>query len=222
MKAKGFTIVELMIVCTVIGVVSSIALPSLLSSRLGANEISAIGSLKTVVVGQQMFKNGVCADENHNGEGEYGFLVELSGASNYRGTRVNCASSSMIPKNFDSNVSQKSGYRFCTYLCTKADGSRATRKRRKCTNGAAYNEMNYLCYAWPDNFGSTGRRVFAVSALGNVMQCPNRKGKITKDTVPNYRAAIDRNSERNWNGNFVTNGQRGCHGKLRDNWAPIG
>ncbi|MGA2990614.1 MAG: type II secretion system protein [Candidatus Korobacteraceae bacterium] len=47
-KQKGFSLIELLIVVTVIMVISAIAVPNFLRSRLAANEASAVRGLRTI------------------------------------------------------------------------------------------------------------------------------------------------------------------------------
>ena len=53
---KGFTLVEIMIVVAIIVLLAAIAIPSLLRSRLNANEAASLSALRTVSSSAQSFR----------------------------------------------------------------------------------------------------------------------------------------------------------------------
>ena len=56
-ETRGFTLVELTIVITIISIIAAIALPSLLRARMTANEGSAITTIRTISTAQQQFQS---------------------------------------------------------------------------------------------------------------------------------------------------------------------
>ena len=54
---RGFTLVELMVVLAIIAIVAAFAIPSLMKSRMSANETSAVGALRAVMSAQATYIN---------------------------------------------------------------------------------------------------------------------------------------------------------------------
>lgn len=67
-KDQGFTLIELMIVVAIIAIIAAIAIPSLLRSRLAANEVSAVGTLRNLVAVEAAWRQN---DSDRNGVSDY-------------------------------------------------------------------------------------------------------------------------------------------------------
>ena len=74
----GFTLLEVLIVIMLIAIVAAIAIPNLLNARKTANEVAAIGALKSITEGQSLFREG---DKEGDNSYDYGTLNELSQAN---------------------------------------------------------------------------------------------------------------------------------------------
>jgi type II secretory pathway pseudopilin PulG len=74
-RRSGLTIVEMIIVVSVIALIAIISIPGLLSSRKYSNETSAIASLRLIATSQTLFREG---DKDGNGQANYGTLAALS------------------------------------------------------------------------------------------------------------------------------------------------
>ena len=78
LKKRGFTLIELMIVVAIIAIIAAIAIPNLLRSRMSANEAGAAGAMRTISTGEVGFQTAGFIDNDGDGVGDYGTLVQLA------------------------------------------------------------------------------------------------------------------------------------------------
>jgi prepilin-type N-terminal cleavage/methylation domain-containing protein len=97
-RSHGFSLIELLIVVTIILVIVAIAIPNLLRSRIAANESSAVQSLRTIVSAELVYSSTYS-------NGFSPALATLSG-----GGAVNCDTADLLDPVLVSGV--KGGYRF--------------------------------------------------------------------------------------------------------------
>ena len=74
-KAKGFSLIELLVVLAIILIIAAIAIPNLLRARIAANEASAVASLRSLNTAQ------ISYDSSYPATGFATTLAALSGTS---------------------------------------------------------------------------------------------------------------------------------------------
>lgn len=174
---RGITLLELLIILVIIAVIMTIALPSLLSSRVSANENAAIGTIRQILQSQVQFVARKEADLNGNGTGEFGTFGEMSGNVAVRAASggTTFLEPGVINRSFSAisplGEMYRGGYYFRIYL----PGSSGEGLIELPGGGADPNvdaskaEATWCVYAWPANYGSTGRRTFFVNQLGDIV-----------------------------------------------------
>ncbi|MHC5039717.1 MAG: DUF2950 family protein [Planctomycetota bacterium] len=161
-------------------ITAAIMIPALLHARVGANEASARASLKQIHTGQGQFQAARCVDQDKDGIGEYGFLMELGGLViprnelSRRGSWTVSPYISRLHGTVDANGgSQKNGYCFKIYL-PGPDGTVLEETDKKLPEvdprAADGQEKRYLLYAWPAEAGRTGLRTFAIDPQGRIYE----------------------------------------------------
>jgi len=126
--ARGFSLIELLIVVAVILIIAAIAIPNFLRSKMRANEASAVSSLRSITTAE------IAYSTSYN-IGYSATLAELGGT----GAIINQTNAGLIDSVLSSG--SKSGYTF-SYVATSSDG-----------NG---NILTYTCNADPVLVGTTG------------------------------------------------------------------
>lgn len=138
---KGFSLIELLIVVTIILIIAAIAIPNLMRNKIQANETAAVETLRTL--------NGSVLLYSNSYGGFPHALSDLGPAPG--GTAATSASADLIDSVLASGV--KSGYRFA-YAAVATD--------------PAGNVLSYSITATPVVAGSTGQRSFFTDQSGTI------------------------------------------------------
>ena len=150
-RAEGFAVIDLIFVCGIIGLISSIAVPRLALAKQAAGAASAIGAMRTIASSQLTFAltcgNGFYAPNLST-------LGNAAAGSNepFIGGGLGVA-----------NTVQKSGYRF------RLDGAAFAGAPPSC-NGLGAGEASQGYRAAADPTDPTNFRFFAVNSNATVYQ----------------------------------------------------
>jgi len=150
--------------------------------RMKSYERVTADTLRALCAAQATFVARCIVDQDGDGAGEYGFLRELTGASVARTRVAALPSGELLSAALGyvnaSGVAVKVGYCHMVYLPTRS-GVAATesggRLRQADAGDANPQETRWIAYAWPRQYGVTGRRVFAVNQGGEVYVASNQR-----------------------------------------------
>jgi type IV pilus assembly protein PilA len=153
---KGFSLIELLIVVTIILIIAAIAIPSLMRSKIQANETSAVETLRTL--------NGSILLYSNSYGGFPHALSDMGPASG--GTPASSAAADLIDSVLAGGV--KSGYKFA-YVAGATDPSS--------------DVLTYTITATPVVAGSTGQRSFFTDQSGTIRNTSNGTADSTSAPI---------------------------------------
>ena len=168
---------------------AAVVVPQWRLERLNRNETMAISRLKWIHSAEEHMKAVRAWDPGATDVGGFGFFSDLRGEP-ARDTAVLQWGSHPPPLPRDFVVDKRGqvhrdGYVFALFLPAK-DGGWAT--ERDAANGRAIDEAKarelWVCYAWPEDAGSTGRRVFMIHQSGDLVAHGNGDLKYGGESMP--------------------------------------
>lgn len=166
--ARGFTLVELLIVVAAIAIIAGIAIPGLLRSRLTANEASAIGSMRAVTNAQVSYAASC---------GGGGFAQSLSDLALAPPGGVTFVDSGIA-------TGTRTGYQFSV----APDPSATTVLPAASTCNGSTSASGYFASGLPLTVGLTGQRSFATDSRGAIYQEPT--GTAIANPIPSSTQVV--------------------------------
>jgi prepilin-type N-terminal cleavage/methylation domain-containing protein len=167
----GFTLVELMIVATVVSIVAGIAVPNLLSSRAIANERAVVASLRTLATAQTQAVLRAVVDTDHDGLGEPIGLDQLSGLRILPDGQM--LEPPYLPQSLGTvganGLIQSRGYLLAMYLPDASGVGQLATAANAGNVDADRAETVWSCLAWPVARGRTGTAAFFVNQTGEIL-----------------------------------------------------
>jgi len=168
--SPGFTLIELMIVVAIIAIIAAIAIPSLLRSRMTANEISAIASCKAFVEAEHIYRR---SDYDRDGVLEYS--QRLKGNDSLLEVVAGSGDLALIDSVFAGaeggiSATAKAGYVFTVLTSQGVAGEGGARSflTANPVGGAMSMTLGHAICAIPAAYDGTGRNTFMTSAAGVV------------------------------------------------------
>jgi prepilin-type N-terminal cleavage/methylation domain-containing protein len=152
-RAAGFSLIELLVVCAVLAIVSGIAIPAVLQARMRANEGAAIASLAVIRSAQATYATS-CAGG--------GFAQSLNDLA----LPPAGATQSFITEPLGANGVIRSGY--VANLSADTGALLVTAAAATCNSSTADAVSAFFAERHPQSISLTGQRSFAMATSGTI------------------------------------------------------
>ena len=153
LTARGFTLVEIMIVVAIIALLAAIAIPNVLRGRTSANESAAVGNMRALVSSAEMFRSVNQAYPAVWNTDMYGADCDVA----------TLPAPDFGPPSFCLDLSSAQTVQGFDYIYATAPAN--------CDNGGGGVCSQYNILATPNDLGRTGTRSFYVDESGTVRHC---------------------------------------------------
>ena len=159
---RGFTLLEAMILAVAVVIGISLVVPGLQAARMTANERDCRMFLRQLGQAEEEAARDGVFDRNQDATGEFGFLEELLQSERFGGEDI-------VFK--DRGVFARHGYLFRIVLPDAQNMPVQVREAERVDPESA--ESEWLVLAWPETYGWSGIRCFALNQRLMLVQTDN-------------------------------------------------
>ncbi len=171
MRTRGFSLLEIMIVLTIVAGLTALAIPNLIRAKMAANEVASIAILKTFATSEELYKR---TDWDGNGYLEYAQNIGMYGGNGnleslYFNNKNNASTglidvalvNAEIPASgVTTGVTPRDGYMFFVQLGTTFPTVTSYVNARGCMT------QGYSICGLPNQYSLSGQNTFQLNSNG--------------------------------------------------------